>query len=250
MNKKWAESISLLAAKIIDKITPQLTHGNTAFNDLLTRLRDGLGDRIKESDAVELVCQYIITKPIFESVFPDMRINNALNQSIELTASQLNVDLSDIDGFYRDVEKKAKEIHDNAERQSFITDLYEKFFKAAFPRMSKGFGIVYTPIEVVDFILNSVDQALRNEFGVGIGDSSVDATDPFTGTGIFISRLIESDLISDEDLQRKYKNEIHANEIVPLAYMLAGINIQNSYYDRTGEFEPFPGLELMDTFLT
>lgn len=132
----------------------------------------------------------------------------------------------------------------------FYMGLYEGFLIDAFPRMCQRLGIVYTPVEVIDFILNSVDDALRNEFGVYIGSEGVELMDPFTGTGAFITRLIQSDLIADEDLERMYRSQIFANEIVSLAYALAGINIEDAYYRRTGKREAFSGLSLADTFLT
>ena len=127
---------------------------------------------------------------------------------------------------------------DNAEgKQRIIIELYDKFFKTAFPKMVEKLGIVYTPVEVVDFIIHSVADILHKEFGRSISDENVHILDPFTGTGTFITRLLQSGRIDLKDLERKYTTEIHANEIVLLAYYIAAINIENTYHDLT----PDPG---------
>jgi predicted helicase len=147
---------------------------------------------------------------------------------------------------------------DNAEgKQRIIIELYDKFFKTAFPKMVEQLGIVYTPIEVVDFIIHSVNDILIKEFDRSISDENVHILDPFTGTGTFITRILQSGLIKDKDLDRKYLNELHANEIVLLAYYIATINIENAYHDATldpddgigkEKYTPFDGIVLTDTF--
>ena len=112
-------------------------------------------------------------------------------------------------------------------------------------------GIVYTPVEIVDFILASADHAVRREFGRGLNDEGVHVLDPFTGTGIFLVRLLQSALIRDGDLPRKYREELHANELVLLAYYIAAIHIEEAYHGRIGDdrtYEPFGGIVLTDTF--
>src|SRR5690606_1948823 len=154
-----------------------------------------------------------------------------------------------LDKFYESVRQRASRI-DNAEgKQRVVIQLYDKFFRTAFPRMAERLGIVYTPIEVVDYILQSADHALRAEFGKSLSDEGVHILDPFTGTGTFLVRLIQSGLIKLEDLPRKYQNELHANEIVLLAYYIAAINIEEAYHEQTGwQYEPFEGIVLTDTF--
>ena len=121
--------------------------------------------------------------------------------------------------------------------------------KSAFPRLSKKLGIVYTPVEIVDFIIRSVDELLRSEFGQTLGSEGVHIIDPFVGTGTFITRLLQSGLIAPGDLPRKYSSEIHANELVLLAYYIAAINIEAVYHELAGgEYSPFPGICLTDTF--
>ncbi|HUM71515.1 MAG TPA: N-6 DNA methylase, partial [Chloroflexota bacterium] len=124
-----------------------------------------------------------------------------------------------------------------------------KFFRNAFPKMTERLGIVYTPVEVVDFILHSVNDLLQQEFGQTLGSKGVHIIDPFTGTGTFITRLLQSGLISPDELPHKYKHEIHANEIVLLAYYIAAINIEASYHSLVGgKYVPFEGICLTDTF--
>jgi predicted helicase len=143
----------------------------------------------------------------------------------------LGKEIASLDKFYASVKTRASGI-DNAEgKQKIIVELYDKFFKNAFPRMAERLGIVYTPVEVVDFIVRSADEALRQEFGVGLSDENVHILDPFTGTGTFIVRLLQNGLIKPQDLERKFQQELHANEIVLLAYYIAAINIEAAYHD-------------------
>ncbi|WP_319378460.1 N-6 DNA methylase [uncultured Methanocorpusculum sp.] len=160
-------------------------------------------------------------------------------------------DTESLSKFYDSVKETAKGL-DNAEaKQAVIVKLYDNFFKMAFPRMVEQLGIVYTPIEVVDFIIHSVDDVLKKEFGRSLTDENVNILDPFTGTGTFVTRLLESGLISEKDLPRKYSKEIFANEIVLLAYYIAAVNIENAYHSRMPEntkYQPFNGICLTDTF--
>ena len=139
---------------------------------------------------------------------------------------------------------------DNAQgKQKIIVELYDKFFRNAFPKMTERLGIVYTPVEVVDFILHSVNHLLQQEFGQTLGSKGVHIIDPFTGTGTFITRLIQSGLIKPEELPHKYRHEIHANELVLLAYYIAAINIEAAYHGEViDEYAPFEGICLTDTF--
>nr|VFK58143.1 MAG: Predicted helicase [Candidatus Kentron sp. TUN] len=158
-----------------------------------------------------------------------------------------------LEAFYASVKMRAEGIDSAAGKQKIILELYDKFFRNAFPRMTERLGIVYTPVEVVDFILHSIAHLLRQEFGENLGSPGVHILDPFTGTGTFISRLIQSGLIDAQQLPHKYHNEIHANEIVLLAYYIAAINIEAAYHGRMGDqmsrqYRPFPGICLTDTF--
>lgn len=165
--------------------------------------------------------------------------------------AQIDSESESLEEFYASVRRRAEGLTDPAAKQKLIVQLYDDFFKSAFPRTTKRMGVVYTPVEIVDFILHSVDEALRRDFGVGIGAEGVHVIDPFTGTGTFITRLLQSGLIAPEDLARKYREELHANEIILLAYYIAAINIETVYADLAGgaeAYEPFTGILLTDTF--
>jgi predicted helicase len=148
-------------------------------------------------------------------------------------------DTEKLDRFYVSVQKRAEDI-DNAEaKQKIIVELYDKFFRTAFPKVTEKLGIVYTPVEIVDFIIHSVEDVLQKEFGRSMSDENVHILDPFTGTGTFVTRLLQSGIIKPHDLERKYTKELHANEIVLLAYYIASINIENVYHDLLKIAEPY-----------
>ena len=259
--EQWATDVADIAERHILRITKLISEKNEqreAFDNFLTGLRNNINPSINESEAIEMLAQHIITKPIFEALFNDYSFvkNNAVSSTMQkmldsLEEDTLSKDAETLQRFYESVKIRASGI-DNAEgRQSIIIELYNKFFKTAFPRMVERLGIVYTPVEIVDFIIHSVNDVLKSEFGRNISDENIQILDPFTGTGTFITRLIQSGLIEKKDLERKYKKEIHANEIVLLAYYIAAVNIENAYHEQMGEdseYEPFEGIVLTDTF--
>jgi predicted helicase len=175
-----------------------------------------------------------------------------------LEGSNLEAETQSLEGFYDSVRIRAAGIDNAVGKQKIITELYEKFFKTAFPRQADALGIVYTPVEIVDFILRSVNDLLNTEFGASLSDNDVHVLDPFTGTGTFITRLLaDPNLIPQKDLARKYTSELHANEITLLAYYIATANIEATHADRVtqdghtldgGAWEPFDGIVLADTF--
>lgn len=226
------------------------------FDDFLEGLRRNLNPSISESDAIEMLSQHLITKPVFDAMFEDYQFTQLNPVSIAmqkmlnaLEGQSLDKEIATLDKFYASVKTRASGI-DNAEgKQKIIVELYDKFFKNAFPRMAERLGIVYTPVEVVDFIVRSADDALRHEFGVGLTDDNVHILDPFTGTGTFIVRLLQNGLIRPQDLERKFQQELHANEIVLLAYYIAAINIEAAFHDlQKASYQPFNGIVLTDTF--
>jgi predicted helicase len=167
-----------------------------------------------------------------------------------LEGQAIEKDTETLQKFYESVKMRASGI-DNAEgKQRIIIELYDKFFKTAFPKMVEKLGIVYTPVEVVDFIVHSVNDVLKKEFDRSISDENIHVLDPFTGTGTFITRLLQSGLIDKNDLHRKYQHEIHANEIVLLAYYIAAVNIENAFHDalEQKDYMAFEGICLTDTF--
>ena len=226
------------------------------FDEFITGLHQNINPNVSEDEAIEMLSQHLITKPVFDALFEGYEFTkfNPVSQTMQrmldvLEGQSLQKEVKTLEKFYQSVRERASGI-DNAEgKQRIIIELYDKFFRAAFPRLVERLGIVYTPVEVVDFIIKSADFALKQEFGVGLSDEGVHVLDPFTGTGTFIVRLLQSGLIKPEDLQRKFTSELHGNEIVLLAYYIAAINIEESYHFLSGgKYEPFNGIVLTDTF--
>jgi predicted helicase len=259
--EQWAKDVAVIAERQIERISnlikdcPQ--HKDT-FDTFLKGLQNNINPSITEHQAVEMLAQHIITKPIFEALFENYSFvkSNAISTSMQtmldlLEGNTLEKESDKLQKFYESVRKRAEGI-DNAEgKQRIIIELYDKFFKTAFPKMVEQLGIVYTPVEIVDFIIHSVNDVLQKEFGRSISDENVHILDPFTGTGTFITRLLQSGLIHKKDLFRKYTKELHANEIVLLAYYIAAVNIENAFHDVMGEnsdYKSFDGIVLTDTF--
>jgi predicted helicase len=257
----WAKDIADIAQKHIIRINTTLNaEGNTserkAFEDFLKEIRDDLNDSITEEEAIEMLAQHLITKPVFDALFDDYSFtkNNPVSQAMEkvlyvLHEHSLEKESESLQKFYDSVRRRAEGITTAEAKQQIIVKLYDSFFRTAFKKLTEKLGIVYTPVEVVDFIIHSVNDVLQKEFGQNLGSKGVHIIDPFTGTGTFITRLLQSGLISKEELAYKYANEIHANELVLLAYYIAAINIENAYHDLSGgDYEPFKGICLTDTF--
>jgi predicted helicase len=261
----WAADVARIAENHITRITAFLDSNhsqvNAAFDAFLSGLRANLNEGITRSDAVEMLAQHLITRPVFDALFGDYAFteHNPVAQIMErmlatLDEQSLDTENSALSGFYESVRRYVEGINTAEGRQAIITKLYENFFSTAFRRTVDKLGIVYTPVEIVDFILRSADEVLRSEFGQGLTDENVHILDGFTGTGTFIVRLIQSGLITAADLPRKYANELHANELLLLAYYIAAVNIESAYHDKMVEhmgehdYAPFPGLVLTDTF--
>ena len=258
--EQWAKDVAKIATRhkerIIALVTTDATH-KEAFQKFMKGLHKNINPYIAEEDAIEMLAQHIITRPVFEALFANYSFakNNSVSCAMENILSLLDKDgmkkdLDTLQKFYDSVKERCKDI-DNAEaRQRVIIELYDKFFKTALPKTVGKLGIVYTPVEVVDFILHSVDDVLKREFNSGLTKRDVHILDPFTGTGTFITRLLQSGIIKDADLWRKYTKELHANEIVLLAYYIASINIENAFHDIVAgeDYESFEGICLTDTF--
>ncbi len=257
----WANDIAKIARTHIDRIQAILAdkrhdRERKAFERLAAELRDDLNDSITDDEIVEMLAQHLVTKPVFDALFggSSFATENSISRPMQavvdtLAVHRLDKEASTLEDFYASVKMRAEGIESAAGKQQIIVELYDKFFRNAFPKMSERLGIVYTPVEIVDFILKSVDHLLRTEFKQDLSSDGVHILDPFTGTGTFISRLIQSGLISPEALKRKYAKEIHANEIVLLAYYIAAINIEAAYHGVVeGKYTPFPGICLTDTF--
>ena len=228
-----------------------------AFESFIKGLQENINSDIDSEEAIEMLSQHIITRPIFEALFENYSFvkNNPISSSMEeilnlLLKEQVEKETKELKAFYDDVRVRVGNIDNSEGKQKIIVELYEKFFKTAFPKLVEKLGIVYTPIEVVDFIINSVEDILKKEFNRSLTDENVNILEPFVGTGTFISRLLQSGNIKPKDLERKYQKEIFANEIILLAYYIATVNIENVYHDLNNEteYKEFEGICLTDTF--
>ena len=258
--EQWAKDVALIAERHTARIQALLTDPDSkaskAFDKFLKGLHQNINPSISKDDAIEMLSQHLITKPVFESLFEGYKFaeNNPVSVSMDkilrvLDGQALEKETESLSKFYASVRQRVEGV-DNAEgKQKIIVELYEKFFKSAFPKMVDRLGIVYTPVPAVDFIIRSADEVLRAEFGQGLADEGVHILDPFTGTGTFMVRLLQSGLIPPEAAKRKFQGELHANEIVLLAYYIAAINIEEAYHGLTGgDYTPFDGIVLTDTF--
>jgi predicted helicase len=257
---KWSkdvENITLGFKKRITKLVSKTGPRKNEFNKFLHGLRQTLKWSVDKDQAIEMLAQHLITKPVFEALFDNYSfvkynpVSQGLESLIEVFKDRsLKQNRVLFDRLYKTVKEKAAGIKSAKDRQQFMVKIFDNFFKLSMPLEVKKLGIVYTPIEIVDFIINSVSNILKKEFKRKISDKNVYILDPFTGIGTFITRLIESGLLGDK-LPRKYKSEIKANEIVLLAYHMASLNIENAYHAAMGQeaaYQPFNGLRLTDTF--
>ena len=258
---QWAQDVARIAEQYIERINRLIAQEGKhkkAFEALLKGLRKNINPSITPDAVVQMLAQHLITQPVFEALFENYSFvaNNPVSKSLQkmvtlLEEQSFDKDTEFLNKFYDSVKERVKGI-DNAEgKQKVIVELYDKFFKTAFPKVVEQLGIVYTPVEVVDFINHSVAKVLKKEFNRNLSDENVHILDPFTGTGTFITRLIQTGLIDKEALPRKYAKELHANEIVLLAYYIASINIENAYHDAVGMdngYKSFNGICLTDTF--
>ena len=258
---QWAQDVAQIAQRYIERINLLIdTDGKhkKAFDSLLKGLQKNINPSVSKDEVIQMLAQHLITQPVFEALFENYSFvqNNAVSKSLQkminlLEEQAMDKDAETLNKFYESVKERVEGI-DNAEgKQKIIVELYDKFFKTAFPKVVEQLGIVYTPIEVVDFINNSVAQVLKKEFNRSLSDENVHILDPFTGTGTFITRMIQQGLIDKKALPYKYAKELHANEIVLLAYYIASINIENAYHDTMelkDEYQPFNGICLTDTF--
>ena len=266
----WANDVAKIANTHIERINtilanPQNTQERSVFNAFLNELRDDLNNAITENEAVEMLAQHLITKPVFDALFANDNFtqHNPMSQAMQKVVDifeqkNLATETKQLKEFYESIQFRVKNIQSPEGKQKIIKELYDSFFNKAFPKMAERLGIVYTPVEVVDFIIRSVEDVLNNEFNASLADKGVQIIDPFTGTGTFITRLLQSGIIPPEKLPQKY-SEIHANEIVLLAYYIAAINIESVYHALLSEnvansnenstaYQPFEGICLTDTF--
>ena len=258
--ENWAKEVGLIAQKFIERITRLIVKEGkykAEFKNYLDGLRKNINPSVDSEQAIEMLAQHMITKPVFDALFSDYEFvkNNTVSRSMQsmidvLKEEAFDKDTEVLDKFYTSVKINVGNIDNLEGKQTVIKNLYEKFFKGAFPKTVDKLGIVYTPVECVDFIIRSVNELLKSEFDTSLTEENVHILDPFTGTGTFITRLLQSGLIRPEDMERKYRNEIHCNEIVLLAYYIADVNIESVFHDlvKRDKYLPYDGICLTDTF--
>ncbi|MGH0634144.1 DEAD/DEAH box helicase [Bacillus pacificus] len=256
----WSKDVAEIAQQHMMRIRVMLEDPNSeaykAFQKFVSGLRHNINGAISDQQAIEMLAQHLITKPVFEALFDsysfanDNPVSRAMDAVLKVLDEQGLVKEQDrLEDFYESVRVRAEGIDNLKAKQDIIIQLYDKFFKVGFKETTERLGIVFTPVEVVDFIIHSVDDVLKKHFGKSISDEGVHILDPFTGTGTFIVRLLQSGLISKEDLLRKYTQELHANEIVLLSYYIAAINIEETFHSiMESDYQPFEGIVLTDTF--
>ena len=259
----WAKDVANIFSRLVHRIERLLDSTENAtlrewFEAFHEELKIWINDSIDRDRAIEMMAQHVLTRPVFEALFEqyDFSGSNPVAQALDALRKDfgefgLENETRDLERFYESVRLRARGLDNPAARQRVLMELYEKFFATAMKKDADRLGIVYTPVEIVEFILESADRVLRDEFGRSLSDEGVHILDPFTGTGIFLVKLLQSQLIRDADLVRKYREELHANELVLLAYYIAAIHIEEAFHGRRGadtDYVPFEGIVLTDTF--
>ena len=255
----WSKDIGDVSNSIAIKIRQQIDSDDSAkkaFNRFLREFRKLLNPHVTEEDAIDMLAEHVVTLPVLKALFSDQGLidQNPVTQIMESMVkklSNLSIERDKLEPFYESVRKNVEGIDTSEGRQEIIRKLFEKFFQYAMPKSAEKFGIVYTPVEIVDFIINSVSDVLKSEFNESITSPGIKILDPFTGTGTFIVRLLDKLKklgISDQDLKSKYENDIWCNEIMLLAYYIALVNIEDTYGRLSSQYEAFSHAVLTDTF--
>ncbi|MGJ4094868.1 DEAD/DEAH box helicase [Corynebacterium macclintockiae] len=266
----WADDVATIAENQITRIRALLDGADSKlrkeFEKFVEGLRNNLNEGITEDDAISMLSQHLITAPVFNALFEnhDFITHNPVAQVMEkmvaaLSRESLDAETESLEKFYESVRVRASEVSSASGKQQVIKELYERFFRKAFKKQSEALGIVYTPVEIVDFILRAADDVSKKHFNKGLTDEGVCILDPFAGTSTFTVRLLQSGLIRPEDLARKYASELFATEIMLLAYYVSAVNIETTYNalreeaaQRNGEpvpeYVPFSNIALADTF--
>lgn len=263
----WSKDIAEIARRHIqgiEIILKQNQESKVAFDKFLRSLQHNINESIDQDQAIEMLAQHLITLPIFDTLFGEYSFvkNNPVSSAMEQIIEELSQygfekEQKELQPFYDSVRLRAEGIDNAQAKQKIIITLYDKFFSTGFKSTTERLGIVFTPVEVVDFIVKSVDVVLRKHFNKSLSSENVHILDPFTGTGTFITRtlnylksLMDSGEITFDDILRKYTQELHANEIVLLSYYIAAINIEAVFDEINGDepYTPFEGIVLTDTF--
>ncbi len=267
--ENWSKDVAKIAERQINWIKNKLSDKkdpiSLEFKKFVSSLQHNINESIDENQAAEMLSQHLITKPIFEALFSEYSFvnQNPVSQAMESIVSELEKagfakEQENLEPLYESVRMRAEGIEKAEDKQKIIVTLYDKFFKTAFKATTERLGIVFTPIEVVDFIVHSVDDVLKKHFGKSLASKDVHILDPFTGTGTFIVRTLtylqeqmNNGEITLADITRKFMQELHANEIILLSYYIAAINIESTFDEINGDeqgYVPFEGIVLTDTF--
>ena len=256
----WASDVGKVALDIIAHMNDIIERNpdvQKAFDRYLKGLQKNINNSINAEQAAEMLGQHIIVGPIFDALFADYHFNdnNAVSKTLarmvkKLQEHGLGKDTTILNSFYASIRNQIGDITSPAARQQLIKELYNRFFAVAFPKTVQRLGIVYTPVQCVDFIIHSVEALMQKEFGRSLSDENVHILDPFVGTGTFITRLLQSGIIKDKDLKRKYLKELHCNEIVLLAYYVADVNIETVFHSLhpSDKYINYDNICLTDTF--
>lgn len=267
----WSKDVADIAKRHINRIGDIIDSNDgakMAFDNFLNSLHYNINDSIGKEQAIEMLAQHLITEPIFEALFSEYSFvrNNAVSKAMNDVVGAFSLfgfdkEQTELKPFYDSIKLRATGIDNAAGKQKLIITLYDKFFRTGFKKTTEQLGIVFTPIEVVDFIINSVDYVLKKYLGKSLIEKKVHVLDPFTGTGTFMTRTLnyfkeqlENGLITYDELLYKYMNEMHANEIVLLSYYIAAINIETTFeeinenYGDEKSYHSFNGIVLTDTF--
>ncbi|MCS7084750.1 MAG: DEAD/DEAH box helicase family protein, partial [Bacteroidia bacterium] len=262
----WAQDVGKIAAKIRENFAALMRrqHPPQTLVHLVQSLKQFVSPHIDQEQTLDILSQHFVTLPVFNALFggDDFARQNPVSTALDAVVQsvqndpEFQFDSRKLNDFFDFVRSAVAGIDNPKGKQEIVRKLYESFFKTAFPKLSDQLGIVYTPVEIIDFILRSVDDLLKQRFGRSIASPDVHIIDPFAGTGTFIVRLIQLGLMNREQLQHKYLHEIHANEIVPLAYYVATVNIETAFLEAMNAqndgppvpYTPFPGVCLTDTF--
>lgn len=254
----WA-SFSAKTGKIVKDLTIRLNayfkENPNILSEFVASLRETIHANIKETESIDMLASHIVTKPIFDTIFGEAMSNNPIGNSLDSAFTKLkslgleNEELKDLHILYTSIKENVEIAKTESDKQRLIKDLYDTFFKTAFKKQSERLGIVYTPIEVIDFILKSTNTLLKRHFNTDFNDKKVKIFDAFTGTGAFIARLLskENELIDSKSLHDRYNHGIYAQDINILAYYIALINITQIAQDRDSSFSQFSHIALADS---
>lgn len=267
--ENWSADVAKIAQRQISWIKNKLTDKNdpisVEFKKFVSSLQHNINESIDEDQSAEMLSQHLITKPVFEALFDEYSFvnNNPVSLAMENIVKELEKagfakEQENLEPLYESVKMRAEGVEKSEDKQKIIITLYDKFFSTAFKSTTERLGIVFTPIEVVDFIIKSVDDVLKKHFSKSLASENVHILDPFTGTGTFIVRTLtylkqqmENGDITLADITRKYSQDLHANEIILLSYYIAAINIESTFAEINQEaqgYVPFEGIVLTDTF--